>query len=687
MIISLDWLGDYVRPDATAESIADRLALSGLNHESTRGIGTDTAIEIEVTSNRPDCLGHIGVAREVAALFRVPLQLPAVGRARDDAPAPGVTVAIADENLCPSYQARVIRGVRVGPSPRWLVDRLATVGVASVNTIVDITNYVMLETGQPLHAFDLARIRGGRILVRPAREGEAFEALNHRTYTLDGRMGVIADAERPVALAGVMGGADSEITDRTVDVLLESAQFAPLAVRAAARGLALASPSSYRFERRPDPAMVDWAGRRAASLILELAGGACEGVVEAGRLEWPRREVRLRTERVGEVLGIDVPPGRQREILASLGFEALAGRDDDRSWLVPSWRRDVSREIDLIEEIGRIEGYEGVPEDVPLVPRPVETGRRDMAVRAAGDVLLAAGLCEAMTRSVVDGTLDAATDCWSRAASLRIDPPLVRGADRLRRSLLPSLLESRALNTSAGAPHGDLFEVARIYLPAETAGGLPAEPLVAGFVVGGAYADGKGLVEAVLARLGIDGSGYGGSEAAVRYRPIAAAPFAQGRAAEIVCDASLASGTTPRVGVVGEIAPRLLADLGLRGPVAAAELLLERLDRGSGRPAAIERPSEFQAVERDLNLVMDEEVPWASVAEAIAAAAGACLERLTLGQIWTDAERLGAGRKSVLVTLRLRSHDETLTADRIRSIVEAVLSACAVRCGATLRGT
>jgi phenylalanyl-tRNA synthetase beta chain len=696
MIISLDWLGEYVRPDATAEAIAERLALSGLNHESTRGIGSDTAIEIEVTSNRPDCLGHIGVAREVAAVFGVPLQVPTAATggawrpsgARDAAAASGLTVAIEDSRICPCYQARVIRGVRVGPSPRWLVDRLATVGVASVNTIVDVTNYVMLETGQPLHAFDLGRIRGGRILVRPARDGECFEAINHRTYALDGRMCVIADAERPIALAGVMGGADSEISDLTTDVLLESAQFAPLAVRAAARGLALASPSSYRFERRPDPAMVDWAGRRAAALIMELAGGSREeAMVEAGEIVCPRREVRLRTERVAEVLGIDVPRNRQHAILASLGFEAIAGRDNDRSWLVPTWRRDVSREIDLIEEIGRIEGYDRVPEDVPLVPRPVETGRRDVVVRAAGEVLMAAGLCEAMTRSVVDERLDAAAECWSRAASLRIDPPLVRGADRLRRSLLPSLLESRALNASAGSPHGDLFEVARIYLPSETAGGLPAEPLVAGFVATGGYADAKGIVEAILARLGVDGSGYGTIGRAVRYRPIAASPFAPGRAAEITLDASVTTGMSPRVGVIGEVAPRLLAAWGLVGPVSAAELLLERFKQPSESGRSTARPSEFQAVERDLNLVMDEHVPWSSVAEAITAAAGELLEQLTLGQVWVDAERLGAGRKSILVTLRLRSREGTLTADRIRVIIDAVLAAAAGRCGATLRGT
>ncbi|MFM8579246.1 MAG: phenylalanine--tRNA ligase subunit beta [Planctomycetaceae bacterium] len=693
MIISLDWLGDYVRPDASADAIAERLALSGLNHESTQAVGVDTAIEIEVTSNRSDCLGHIGVAREVAAIFgaslNVPVPKPNATRRIEGSVGPivpDIAVAIESSEMCSCYQARVIRGVRIGPSPSWLVDRLATVGVASVNNVVDITNDVMLESGQPLHAFDLDRIRGGRILVRSAREGERFEAINHRSYVLDRRMCVIADAERPVALAGVMGGADSEISDASTRVLLESAQFAPLAVRAAARGLSLASPSSYRFERRPDPAMVEWAGRRATALILELAGGSLEGgVAEAGHLVLPEVVVRLRPGRVAEVLGIDVPEHRQEAILSSLGFGHPSG-GDKQLWLVPTWRRDVTREIDLIEEIGRIEGYERVPETVPLTPRPVDTGSRDLAVRCVGEVLVAAGLCEAMTRSVVDDALDASVDCWSAGPSLRIDPPLVRGADRLRRSLLPSLLESRAVNAAVGSPHGDLFEVARIYLPDRTTGGLPVEPLVVGFVVSGDYGNAKGLVEAMLRRLGFDGSGFGASNQAVRYRPIVTSLFSEGRAAEVVLG-SIPPGSDPRIGVVGEIAPHVLRALGVEGPVSGAEVLVDRLDQRVGRIASIELSSDFPAVERDLNLVVDESVPWAIVAEAIAAAAGGVLEQLTLGQVWVDAERLGAGRKSFLVTLRLRSHEGTMTTEQTRAITDACVSACASRCGAVLRGS
>jgi len=340
MIISTSWLADYVQVPTTADEFVERLALAGLNHETTTVVGDDTAIELEVTSNRPDCLGHLGVAREAAVLFDRPLAVP------DPRPLEGgdeaarrVAVTIESPEICPFYSARVIRGVRIGPSPGWLVDRLRTVGVASVNNVVDVTNYVMLESGQPLHAFDLAALRRGRVVVRRAVAGEPFTAINHKTYTLDERMCVIADAERPVALAGVMGGADSEISAATTDVLLESAQFAPLPVRAAARGLALASGSSYRFERGPDPSMVDWASRRAAALILELAGGVLDrGAVTAGELASSPAEILLDPRRVADVLGVEVAPERQRTILRALGFQPVDDRG--RRWRAPTWRGD-----------------------------------------------------------------------------------------------------------------------------------------------------------------------------------------------------------------------------------------------------------------------------------------------------------------------------------------------------------
>jgi phenylalanyl-tRNA synthetase beta chain len=684
MIISTAWLADYVQVPVPAEELVERLALAGLNHESSTPVGDDLAIELEVTSNRPDCLGHIGVAREAAVLFGRPLAVPDPRPLEGaEAAADRITVSIESPEICPFYSARVLRGVRVGPSPGWLVDRLRTVGVASVNNIVDVTNYVMLESGQPLHAFDLARIRGGRIVVRRAEPGERFLAINHKTYALDERMCVIADGERPVALAGVMGGADSEIGGETVDMLLESAQFAPLPIRAAARGLALASGSSYRFERGPDPAMVDWASRRAAALILEIAGGTLDrGAATAGSLASAPATITLAHERVAEVLGLAVPAERQRQILTALGFRS-DGEQASR-WQAPSWRRDCWREIDLVEEIARIEGYQGVPEDVPIAARPVSLSDRERATRRVGELLVGQGFCEAMTRSVVDERLAEMASPWGETPPLVISPPLVRGADRLRRSLLPSLLEARAGNAAVGTDDADLFEIARAYLARRGADDLrcsPAdEPHLVAFVAGGGFLRGKGLTEAMLEGLGVTAD----PEAAIAYRPLEMPLFAPGRAAEIVL--TRPGQPACRVGVAGEISPDPLAAFSLRGPVVAAELRLDRLDFAISRQRPLEQPSEFPAVTRDINLVVAEDVPWGDVARVISATGGDLVETIRLAEVWRDRERLGENRKSFVIAVTLRSRLGTLTGEEATAAVQTVIDAAARECGASLRG-
>ncbi len=693
MIISTNWLADYVQVPGSTDELVERLLMSGLNHESTQPVGADEAVEIEVTSNRPDCLGHIGVAREAALLFDRPLHVP------DPRPLEGPTAAarsiaveILSPDICPFYSARVIRGVRVGPSPQWLVDRLRTVGVASVNNVVDVTNYVMLESGQPLHAFDLAAIRGGRIVIRRAVAGEPFTAINHKTYALTDRMCVIADAERPVALAGVMGGADTEVAATTTDILLESAQFAPLPVRAAARGLVLASASSYRFERGPDPAMVDWASRRAAALILELAGGSLErGAVEVGSLACTPAVIALAPGRVAEVLGTEVAADRQRAILTGLGFveEPTADRGAGAAarWRAPTWRRDAWREIDLVEEIARIEGYDRVAEDMPIAARPVEWSDRETTVRRAGEVLVAVGFCEAMTRSVVSEAFEKTASPWGAAPPLVIAPALVRGADRLRRTLLPSLLEARAANAAVGTDDASLFEIARAYIarPGSAAADDPAaaspleEPLLLALVTGGAFARGKGLADAVFARLGI-----GGGDARLDYRPVDLDLFAPGRAAEVILHRP--GHEACRVGVVGEAAAAVLDRFSLEGPVAVAELRLDRLEFAAGIERRLVRPSDFPAVQRDINLVVADGVPWGDIEAAIRRAGGGLLDDCRLVQVWQDAERLGAGRKSVVVSLRLRSDTGTLSGDDATKTVEAIVAACGRDVGAVLRG-
>ena len=309
MIVSWKWLSQYVELEMDYEDLVDRLTMSGLNHEGTEQIDGDQAIDLEVTSNRPDCLGHIGVAREIAVLYQLPLALPQVDVATTGADvSQSCQVEIECPELCYRYTARLVRHVQVGPSPDWLVDRLKAIGVAPVNNVVDATNFVMFETGQPLHAFDFSKVRDGKIRVREPSQDEQMEAIDHRKYSLLPGMCVIADTTAPLAIGGVMGGADSEVSESTTDILIEAAHFNPLSVRNTARTLNLHSPSSFRFERSIDAGNLDWASLRCADIILQIAGGElAPGLVDVGQpLEHPA-PITLRLAELERILGIAIP--------------------------------------------------------------------------------------------------------------------------------------------------------------------------------------------------------------------------------------------------------------------------------------------------------------------------------------------------------------------------------------------
>ena len=396
MKVSWEWLREYVVLDVSPEAFLDRLTMAGLNIETQTQVGDDRAIDIEVTSNRPDCLGHIGIAREASVLFGKPLKVPDANvktSAKKTAEATSVVVDCPD--LCPQYTARVIRGVKIGPSPAWLRKRLETVGLPSINNVADVTNYVLMECGQPLHAFDFDRLHGKRIVVRRAEAGEKLIAINQKTYELQPGMCVIADADRPVALGGVMGGLETEIGPTAKNVLIEAANFAPVSIRNTARKLILHSDASYRFERGIDTAQLDWASRRCCQLILELAGGELldEPVFAGIPIDASRPTIRLRFARIGRVLGIEVPADEAVRILTSLGIKPQGTPTRESGEFVPpTWRRDITREIDLIEEVARIYGYDKIPQDVPVPlavsSNPSEIGWENRFVSPSGGRLL-----------------------------------------------------------------------------------------------------------------------------------------------------------------------------------------------------------------------------------------------------------------------------------------------------------
>ena len=671
MLVSWSWLKQYVALDMPREELEQRLMMSGLNHEGTEKVGDDVAIDLEVTSNRPDCLGHFGVAREIAVLYDLPLTRPAAAPAENGPAIDGLTsVALESPELCPRYTARLIRGVKVGPSPDWLVRHLETLGVASINNLVDITNYVLFEIGQPLHAFDFAKLAGGKIVVRAARQGEKMEAIDHKTYQLSPEMCVIADAERPVAIAGVMGGAGTEVSESTTDVLIESAAFAPLTIRGAARKLNLHSPSSFRFERTPDPEAVDWASRRCCELILELAGGElASGMIDVGTPAAAREPVTLRYAQLERLLGIEITNDDTRKILTALGCEETAADNASVSVVPPSWRRDLSREIDLVEEVARIYGYDRIPEDAIVPLAASHRSDEDRGIGLIRHVLCAAGFDEAMTPSLVNAELTGHFTTWSDAEPLSTLSPMLRGANQLRTSLLPSLLTTRQTNESLSNETIELFELANIYLPQGT-DTLPEQQRMLALTSGRSYLELKGALEQLLTRLNRSLT----FTAETTEHPLLEA----GVAANLQLDGQ-------HVGLIGQLSAAGQKTFGLRGPATVAELKVTPLIDAAQLIPQQDALSTYPAVERDLNFVVENDVLWAQLADAVRSSAGPYLERLEYQETYRDAKRLGESKKSVVLRMTLRRPDATLTREEADAVCTSVTKNCGESLGADLR--
>src|SRR5262245_10859293 len=670
MLVSWNWLNDYIPLKMKPAELVERLMMAGLNHESTEQLGNDWAIDLEVTSNRPDCLGHIGIAREAAVLFDLRLKYSDADLGHRTKPETPERIAddirnytnidVACPEICPRYTARVIRGVKVTTSPSQMAVRLATVGQPVINNIVDITNYVLMECGQPLHAFDFQKLSGRRIVVRRAKGGEQFQAIDHKTYTLDTEMCVIADAERAVAIGGVMGGADTEVSPGTSDVLIEAAQFAPLSIRSTARKLKLHSPSSYRFERGTDPEMVDWASRRACDLILKHAGGELvEGVIDVGTPRPRRSEITLRLDRLKRIIGIDIPPETVRKILIALGCLEQSFERAEIVTIPPSWRRDLDREIDLVEEVARIHGYDKIPEDASVHMAASHRPDSDRVLAKVREVLTATGHDEAMTASVVSQRMSDAFSPWTETPPLVANTPMLEGADRLRRSLVPSLLEARRINESLSNSTIELFETARIYLP--KSGLLPREPLTLSVVSGRGFLHLKGVVEGLLDALHIDESLN-----LIEFKHELLEP-------DRACELKLGG---QRLGFLGEIAAAGLKAFGLRGATTVLEIDLAPIASRAKLVPTYEPQSPYPTIARDLNLIVGEAVRWADLAATVHSAAGDSLQQLEYLDTYRDPQKDGPNTKRLHFSFTLRAADRTMTGPEADAIRDAIVSAC-----------
>lgn len=645
-------------------------------------LGTsDTVLDCEITPNRADCLSMIGIAREVGAIYDrdFHVDLPAIAAESGTPTAETVSVELIDEGLCDRYVARVVRDVKVGPSPEWLVQRLNSCGIRTHNNVVDITNYVMMLAGQPLHAFDLNAFeeKAGKrtVAVRAAREGEVFRTLDDVERTLSAGMGLIATGEAgatPVALAGVMGGMESEVTDATVDVLVESACFNAGRTSHTSRDLALISDASIRFERQVDETGCVDVANIACALIEQLAGGkVAPGCVDVYPSPKQLAPISLRLSRVHELCGAAIEPSFIETAFTRLGCSVEAeGEGDARVFAVmpATFRPDLTREIDLIEEVLRLWGMDRVEATIPAAKNHIGgLTREQQLTRKVGQILRACGLNETMNFSfAAPGDLEriGMTD-EGRGCPVEIMNPLVAEQTEMRRSLIPGLLQSVEYNIKHSTANVQLYEIGTLFFGRENASAPKERESVAGVLSGSMgdvtwnhkpmplrFFDGKGVVEELLSQL---------RTPKVRFRPADGDDYAflqPGRGAEV-----LSGGTV--LGWVGEIHPDARDVYGIDIPVVAFELNLEALIKGAGAQEAYREFSQFPSVEHDLAIVVDDDVTCEDLERRLRSAGGKLLVGVRLFDVYRDPVRVGVGKKSMAFALIYRADDHTLTSEEV----------------------
>jgi phenylalanyl-tRNA synthetase beta chain len=683
MNISMSWMNQYLEPQASAAEQAELLTRAGFPLEHCEEVSlpggtppTDVCQDIELTSNRGDCLCHIGLAREIVAVSAGArtLKLPASKAPKATGPHVNTVARVTNDEseLCPLYTARVIRGVKVQPSPAWLANRLLARGDIPRNNIVDASNFVLFEYGQPTHVFDLKKLAGPEIIIRKAKRDEPFLPIGEGAAEVKLRDSdlVIADAKKAVAIAGVKGGALTAVSNDTVDILIEAATFAPSAVRSASRGLGIASDSSYRFERGVHPGQIEIAANRLVELILELCGGTlCEGVIAAGQPVSPRRNVSMRCDRCRKVLGIPIQDEQMRACLERLGFEPQL-RKGVIECTVPHVRLDIEREIDLIEEVARIHGLDKIPIADAIEVRVAPSEPAELAKRAVNDALMGMGYVECVTHSLVS---EAAGGAFLPPGmeTLRVADERAKAAPLLRPSIIPSLLRVAALNRDHGVDEINLFETASTFA---RHGQSHLERVNLAIVHSATNPEeGIRLMRGVIDRLA----------------QLLLGPTVQIEVDPITEFNWLEPGASVRVngdmlGTFGVLGERVLNMVGLGGTFIAAELGAPALyHRYPPEVSARELPA-FPSIERDLSAIIEDRVPWIEVKSALHTLNLQHVEAIEFVTTYRG-KQVGAGKKSLTLRARFRAADRTLKHDEVDAQMNAVVDALQSKFKAEIR--
>ena len=664
MKISYNWLKEYVNFYLSPQELADKLTNAGLVVADIHSVEDDFCLDVEVTSNRPDCLGVIGIAREVAAMVGASVQLPETNYINTNIDVSKlISIAVEEPILCPHYTARIVRHITVKPSPDWMQKRLKCIGLRPVNNIVDITNYVMMETGQPLHAFDLDKLSDQRIIVRRARGGEEIVTINGASRALFHDMLVIADSKRPVAIAGIMGGKDTEVSASTRNIHLECAQFEPRQVRRTSKVTGIASDSSYRFERGVDPEGVELASKRAVKLIKDLAEGEVANRNIDVRLErYETKRITLRIERLNKVLGLEIKRTVASDILKRLQFNVINEVDTFIDVEVPSHRGDVNREIDLIEEVARIYGYNNIPTKTSISVRGSVKSKYEIVEDSVRQFLIGIGYYEAKTFSIVDASPLQSVNLWSDKGGIDIANPLRQEESRLRTCLLPSLIHTKIYNMNHGVEQVKIFEIAKVYLAGEK---LPQEKTCLSILADVDYLTLKGIVESLLTCLGITSKCewmiFGGSIL-----------FKADRSAKIQLGNNV-------LGYIGEA-----KELELKISPCMIELDMDLLIKMSNFSKKYQTLSQYPPVLRDLAIIVDEEATWASIEKCIAATNVSYLTGINFFDIYRG-KQIPSGKKGIAFNLCFQAQDRTLKSEEADIALQKILNALQETLGGELR--
>jgi phenylalanyl-tRNA synthetase beta chain len=690
MNISYNWLKDLIDVDLAPEELAQRLTSVGLTVEGVHSAGDDFILDIDLTSNRPDCLSHLGVAREVGVITDRKLKIADVLKT-DDVPMPAVlaydVVRIEDADLCNRFTARIIRDVKIGRSPDWLIKRLEAVGERAINNVADITNYVMLELGQPMHSFDLDKLTENRIVVRRAKAGETITTLDEVERKLDESMLAICDAEKPVAVAGVMGGFDSAISDATINVLLEVAYFNPASIRQTSRKLKLSTEASHRFERGVDIENLILASNRATDLICDIASGTAVDLVDVYPTPYERKTVASRNiaYAVERLTSLNVSPAECDRILNALGIE----KEQETIYVSPTWRHDIAIEEDLVEEIARHYGYDKIVDALPPAYGAGEYQPNEVREKLLRQKLVDLGFDEAVTYSFIDTKYDDVfqpqEDLIDDRASekfVSLQDAVIEGAVRMRYTQLPGLLDAVRHNVNFQRRDLKLFEIGKVFSASANEDGLPTEREILTVALTGNelcedramplrpmdFYDAKGAIEAALSIVGVADAQY--STANIKH-------LQPGQSADISIDGK-------SVGNVGRLKQDIAGEYKFRQPVYVAELDIETILSLPTEPVNYEPLPRFPGVIRDISFVGDRGISYESIRQMVEAQNVELCRGVEFVDVY-EGKGLEENERSVTVRLEYRSNEKTLIDDEVDAAHDRIINAVIDGLGMRLR--